>query len=151
MKLWTIAAAAFLALPTAALACSCVNTDDPVELRTYAADSAELAVAVVEVETLSAFDPKTGAGERMRVVRSLAGPVSGEFAVQRGPFPSSASCDQLYEKGQRAVVLLYESQQAASGQVYKISGLCTVHLLEKPVFRDEIIRLIGSRSTPERG
>jgi hypothetical protein len=146
MKYWLFAAAALIAAETAAIACSCLATDDPVELRALAPDAAKDAVAMVEVETVLAFADSNGAGDRMRVVRSLAGgPVPAEFRVARGDFPSSASCDLLFEKGQRGVVLLYPAPSAPGAEpAYRISGLCTAHLLDKPVFRDEVARLMAA-------
>ena len=155
MKLWIAAAAALLSVPTAALACSCLATDDPVELRRLAPEAARNAIALVEVETLVPFGESNGAGDRMRVVRTLAGSAASEFRVLRGRFPSSASCDLLFERGQRGTVILYPVATAgadASLPTYRISGLCTGHLLEQPVFRDEMIRLIGGGVTSgERG
>ena len=89
----------------------------------------------------------------MRVVRTLAGAAAAEFRVERGHFPSGASCDLLFDRGQRDVVILYPaSSQAAAGPKYRISGLCTDHLLVQPVFRDEVQRLIdGGTTVVERG
>ena len=152
MKFWTLAAAVALAVPSAALACSCMYTEDPVELRALAKDSVPNAVALVEAETILTFQESNGAGDRMRVTKLLAGSASGEFRVQRGNLPSSASCDQLYDKGQRAIMILYPASPTASGEAsYRISGLCTAGLLAQPAFRDEVERLIGRRSAPERG
>jgi hypothetical protein len=90
----------------------------------------------------------------MRVVETLAGaPVPPEFRVERTGFPSSASCDLLFDKGQRDVVLLYAAPgQSGAGPVYRVSSLCTAHLLDKPLFRDEIARLMApSPRLGERG
>jgi len=154
MKYWPLAAAALIAAETAAIACSCLNTDDPTELRTLAADAAKDAVAMVEVETVLSFAQSNGAGDRMRVVQSMAGsPVPAEFRVARGDFPSSASCDLLFDTGQRDVVLLYPApNSAAAGPTYRISSLCTSHLLDKTPFRDEVARLMTApASLGERG
>ena len=142
MKFWPIAAAALIAAETAAIACSCLDTDDPAELKSLAADAAKNAVAMVEVETILSFDESKGAGDRMRLVETLAGaPVPAEFRVARTGFPSSASCDLLLAKGQRDVVLLYAAPgQSGAGPVYRVSGLCTAHLLDKPLFREEVAR-----------
>ncbi len=151
MKIW-IAAAAFLSIPTAALACSCLATDDPQQLTSFAADAAKGAIALVEVETLLAYQDSKGAGDRMRVVRTLAGEAQAEFRVERGKFASGASCDLLLDRGQRAVVILYPATPASSGSpVYRISGLCTGVLLDKPVFRDAVSRRIGGARPGERG
>ena len=90
----------------------------------------------------------------MRVVQQLAsGPVPAEFRVERGQFPSSASCDLLFDEGQRDVVLLYPAPDAPSAEpVYRLSGLCTAHLLDKAPFRDEVARLMaGASGLGERG
>jgi hypothetical protein len=149
MKYWTLLAAAALAVPTAAYACSCVASDDPVELRQYAADTAKSALALVEAETLIAYQ-QGGPGESMRVVRTLAGNAPAQFRIERGPFPSSATCDVLYEKGQKALIVLYGPSAQTPG-TYRTSGLCTGMMLEKPAFRDELIRHLSAKSTAERG
>jgi len=109
---------------------------------------------MVEVETILPYQESNGTGDRMRVVRTLAGGVAGgEFRVARGQFPSSASCDLLFEKGQRAVVVLYAGPGTAGAEpAYRIYGLCTAHLLDKPLFRDEVVRLMATQSgLGERG
>lgn len=154
MKFWLLAAAALIAAETAAIACSCMDTDDPEQLRQLAAEVAKDVVAMVEVETLVSFDESKGAGDRMRVVRTLAGGgVEAEFRVARRPFASSASCDLLFEKGQRDIVLLYAPPDSAGNEPrYRISGLCTAHLLDKKPFRDEVARLMAAQSgVAERG
>ena len=154
MEFWPFAVVLLIAAETAAIACSCMATDDPVELRRLAAESAKDAVALVEAETIVSFEESKGAGDRMRVVRTLAGSVlPAEFRVARGEMPSSASCDLLIEKGQRDLVLVYPAGATGSDQpVYRISGLCTAHLLDKPLFRDEVARLLAvPRVRGERG
>ncbi len=154
MKFWLLAAAALIAAETAAIACSCMDTDDPAQLRQLAAEVGRNAIAMVEVETLVSWDESKGAGDRMRVIRTLAGGgVEGEFRVARRPFASSASCDLLFEKGQRDIVLLYAAPATAGGEpTYRISGLCTAHLLDKKPFRDEVARLMAAQSgVAERG
>ena len=151
MRHWIVAAAALLAAESTAIACSCIATDDPAELRGFAADVAKDAVALVEAEAVTSFEA-TRTGERMRVVRTLAGNAPALFLIERGPNPSSASCDVLYNVGDRALIILYPSE-ASSGTdtVYRTSGLCSVHMLEKPVFRDELIRQMSRLPRPERG
>ena len=151
MKYWVLAAAALIAAETAAIACSCLATDDPVQLKALAADAADAAkdaVAMVEVETILTFEESKGAGDRMRVVQVLAGnAAAAEFRAARGEFPSSASCDLLFEKGQRDVVMLYAAPGSpATEPTYRISGLCTAHLLDKKPFRDEVARLMAAQS-----
>lgn len=152
MKSLAYLVAGLLAMETAAIACSCLNTDDPVELARLGAEAAQDAVAVVEAEALTSFE-QTRAGERMRVVRTLAGAAPGTFIVERGPHPGSASCDVLYKVGERVLVILYPSPGPTSGPpTFRTSGLCTVHLLDKPAFRDSLIRAMGGQShSGERG
>lgn len=151
MKKWILAAAAVVAAETAAIACSCIATDDPVELRRFGAEAAQGAVALVEAEALTSFEA-TRAGERMRVIRTLAGHAPAQFQIQRGPSPSSASCDVLYEVGDRALVILYPAEGASgAAPVYRTSGLCSVHMLDKPEFRNSLIRAMSGAARPERG
>ena len=150
MRYWTLAAAAIVAAETAAIACSCIATDDPTELRRFAAEAAQGAVALVEAEAVTSFEA-TRTGERMRVIRTLAGNAPAEFTVERGPSPSSASCDVLYNVGDRAIIILYPAEGGGAGSVYRTSGLCSVHMLEKPVYRDELIRNMSRLPRPERG
>jgi hypothetical protein len=154
MRYALLGAAALLAAETAAIACSCVDTDDPAELRRYAAETAERAVALVEVEVVTPYNPATGEGEVMRVVRTIAGKAPATFRIPRGNFPSSASCDEDYRAGQRDEVVLYSAPPgaAASMPAYRTSGLCTNHLLDKAEFRNVLIdRLGGNHDSGERG
>lgn len=147
MRNWLIAPVALVALETAALACSCLATDDPAELRRLAPDAAQGAVALVEVETVQSYAESNGAGEQVRVVRTIAGSAPPRFRVQRTHLPSSASCDILYEPDERYVMILYP----AAGSTYRVSGLCTAHLLDKPAFVDAVTELIGPGRAGERG
>lgn len=148
MNIWTLLAAAALSIPTTAYACSCIDSEDPLELKQYAADTAKSALALVEAEVLTEFDQKTGSGETLRVIRILAGNAPETFRIERGPFPSGASCDVLYEKGEKVPVILYAPSSPARG-VYRTSSLCTSLLLNKPTFRDELVRQLSDRG--ERG
>ena len=149
-KLWIVGLAA-LAIEGVALACSCITTDDPTELQGLASDAARNALALVEVEAQTSY-VETQSSERMLVHRVLAGQAPAGFQVERVRIPSSGSCDVEYQKGQRALVILYPSTQATSSlHVYRTSGLCTTLLLEKPAFRDSVARQIGIDRGPERG
>lgn len=151
MKHWLIAAAAVVGIEAAALACSCINTDDPVELRRFAADAATNAVAVVEAEALSSFQA-TGSGERMRITRVIAGQAPVHFTIERGRFPSSASCDVLYNAGERAVMILYPATSStAASPTFRTSGLCTAHLLDKPLFLKAVVEAVGTSGGPATG
>jgi len=150
-KSWLVGIAA-LAVEGAAIACSCMATDDPVQLRQFAAEAAEGAVALVEAEALTAFDPVRG-GEQVVVRRTLAGRAPQEFRIERGPLASGASCDNLFEVGQRRVIILYPVTNAGrTAAVYRASSMCTDLLLDKPIFRDAVAKRIGSpQRGPERG
>ena len=154
MRYLTLAAAAILSLETAAIACSCINTDDPVELRRLAGETAKDAVALVEVEVVRPYDRTTGEGETMRVVRVLAGNAPASFRVPRTHPPSSASCDIDYRARQRDEVILYPATGSApsSPPAFRTSGLCSDHLLDKPEFRNTLIMQLQARSgRGERG
>lgn len=149
MKPVTIALAALLTLPSAAIACSCVASDDPAELREFAEDAARGAVALVEVDAVRGYQDSKGIGEDVKVVRTLAGSAPATFHVVRRQFASSASCDDLIEPGQPKIVILYPATKASgAGPAYRVSSLCTNLLLSKPVFRDTIISKL---SPGERG
>lgn len=150
MKHWLIAAAALVGIEAAALACSCINTDDPAELRRFAADAAKNAIAVVEAEALTSYEA-TRAGEKMRITRIIAGNAPVHFTIQRQGFPSSASCDVLYNVGERAVMILYPASASTAAPTFRTSGLCTVHLLDKPVFLRAVIDAVGRAGGPSAG
>ena len=145
-----LAALAVVAAEGVAYACSCMTTDNPVQLREFAGEAASGAIALVDAEALTAFD---GHGEQMKVHRTLAGTAPAKFQVQRGPMASSASCDDLYQPGQRKIIILYPANASAGSiPMYRTSGLCTNLLLDKPVYRDAVAAHIGGASPPgERG
>ena len=146
MRIW-IAVVAALAFESAAIACSCMATDDPVRLRELAANAAQGAVAIVEAETLSEFHPG-GPGERLAVRRVLAGHAPQRIQIERGPMASGASCDDLFSLGQRKLVILYRTPAST----YHVSNLCISLLLDKPVFRGAVTDVIdGKARGPERG
>jgi hypothetical protein len=149
MKYAIYAAAAALVAESAALACSCLYTEDPAELQRLAAEVSKDAVALVEVEALTSYE-STGQGERMKVVQLLAGTAPAQFQVARGSHvPSSASCDILYKVGERDFVILYPGSTGAG--TYRTSGLCTAQFLDRPAFRDAVAGHIGAGRAGERG
>ncbi len=83
----------------------------------------------------------------MRVRRTLAGRAVRDFEVERLNFPSSASCDVEFTRGQRATLLLYAPQQRHRTRAprYRISGLCTAHLMEEPRFRQMLLAELRRR------
>lgn len=125
-----------------AYACSCLSTDDPAELREYAAEAAKGAVAIVEADVVTGF--RSGHGERMVVRRTLAGRAPSRFQVLRGRSPSGAACDDLYRVGERRTVILYPAK-TAKGRLptYRTPSICTAALLAKPVFRNAVAARIG--------
>jgi hypothetical protein len=121
-----------------------MTTDDPVQLHEFAEDAAKDAIALVEIEAVQGYDPARGAGEEVRVVRTLAGSSLKRFRVERRPFASGASCDDLMQTGRRAVIILYPAREVTSQEpTLRVSGLCTNLLLDKPVFREAVVRRIG--------
>ena len=148
MKTLLMAVLAFAALEGVAYACSCiVPPDDPARLREMAALHAPDAIAVVEIEALNSYTH--GGAETVRVVSVHGGKAPAQFVIQRGPHASSASCDIIYEKGQRDMVILYPG--AATG-TFRTSGLCTQGLLGKAAFHDALVAAIARRTiTGERG
>ena len=150
MKRVLFALTALLVLPSAALACSCLKTEDPAQLRELAADAARGAVALVEVEAVRGYEDSVGAGEDVRITRTLAGAAASSFRIARRPSASSASCDDLIQTGQRKMVILYPAMGGAGGRTYRVSSSCTNLLLSQQVFRDELARQIGRRAG-ERG
>ena len=151
MKRVLSALVGLLALPSAALACSCLKTEDPVQLRELAGDAARGAVALVEVEAVRGYDASTGAGEEVQITRTLAGAAAKDFRIARRQFASSASCDDLLQTGQRKLVILYPAtDEVSDGTSYRVSSSCTNLLLSQQVFRDALAGEIGRRAG-ERG
>jgi hypothetical protein len=149
MKHLALVAAALLTTETAALACSCAPAETQAELKRYGTEIGKKAVALVEAEALTAYE-RRGRGERMRVIRTLAGTAPAEFRIERGEHASSASCDLLYRVGQRATVILYPTGATDSDlPVYRTAGLCTAQFVDEPAFRDAVIRALNARG--ERG
>ena len=143
MKHLLLAAASILMAETAALSCSCGAPEDPAELQAYAESLGEDAAALVEAETLTSFEA-TRTGERMRLVRTLAGTAPGEFKIQRHSLASGSMCDVLYRVGERAIIILFPTGVTDGGlQVYRTSGVCTAPLVENPAFRDALIRALN--------
>ncbi|HEX8193488.1 MAG TPA: hypothetical protein VF552_11380 [Allosphingosinicella sp.] len=134
------------AAETAALACSCIRGPlEPAERQRIAREVANRAVALVEVEAVSAFDPRRGRGERLRVRRTLAGRAPAMVTAERLRQPSSASCDIEFTPGQRATVILYPPEGRAAAGVYALSASCTTHLLADPPFRAAVVQAMQRR------
>lgn len=141
--LWVLAVSA--GLESAALACSCVPPPPAAEARTAAREAVEGAVAIVEVETLSEYRPG-GRGERVRVLRTLFGKAPATFAIERGPFASSASCDLLLSKGAGAVLIV----RAGEGGAYRIQSLCSNFLTSEDYLPVTIEEARRASDTPAK-
>jgi hypothetical protein len=121
-----------LAGESAALACSCVITPtDPARRNALAREFARDAVALVEVELIAPHDRRRGRGEQLRVRRTLAGGGRPSFEVERHYAPSGAACDVTFQRGRRALVVLYppRTQARAPAFRYRISSLCSALML----------------------
>jgi hypothetical protein len=128
MGKWLIGLALVAAAETAALACSCIAPGTPEESRTVARGAVKEAVAIVEVQALSGYR-QGGAGERVRVRKTLWGKAPAEFRIERSSFASSASCDLLLTPGQRKVlILLPATKPRERGRVFRMQSLCSDYL-----------------------
>ena len=147
MKRLLLALLLLFAAEGAALACSCDATRDPQELRRFARDSARDAIALVEVDVVSAYDPLWKRGEKLRVRRTLAGRAPASIRVERLNPPDEGSCDLQLRRGQRTLLILHppRARRLFWGGQHRISGLCTAKLLVQPVFRAALIEGIRRR------
>jgi hypothetical protein len=124
----------------AALACSCIAPGPPEESQRHARAVARGAVAIVEVDVLSAHDHRLARGEQVRVRRTLFGKAPATFRVNRPAFPSSASCDLELRRGERRFLVLYDAGAAARRKrQYRIHGLCSDFLVGIPRYRAMLI------------
>ena len=150
MQRFLLALLLLFAAEGAALACSCDATRDPQELRRFARDSARDAIALVEVDVVSAYDALWKRGEKLRVRRTLAGRAPASIRVERLNPPEEASCDLQLRRGQRTLLILYPPRagfvrRLLRGSQHRVSGLCTAKLLVQPVFRAAVIAAIRRR------
>jgi hypothetical protein len=122
-----------------ALACSCIRPPtDPAQQRIHAREVVRGALALVEVELVSPYDPRLGRGERLRVRRTLAGQAPAVFEIERNHPPSSASCDVGFERGGRTWLVLYAPQMRGKTVRYRVSASCTGYMLADARFRTEL-------------
>jgi hypothetical protein len=128
------------AAETAAVACTCIMPPgDPAERQRLARETAERALALVEVEVLSGYDARRRRGERLRVRRTIAGKAPALVTAERRARPSSAACDLELRPGQRATILLYPPERRAAAGVYRVSESCTTYLLADAAFRAALV------------
>jgi hypothetical protein len=129
MRLFPIGLALAMAAETAALACSCLPPGTPAQSRPLAREAVKRAVAIVDVQVLSDYSAG-GAGERVRVRRTLWGKAPAEFRIERSDHASSASCDALLEKGQRKLLILYPARNPRQrGRQFAMQSLCSDYLV----------------------
>jgi hypothetical protein len=138
----------FVAGETAAFACSCRPAPiDPAEKRTLARDMARGAVALVEVRLVAPVDPRRRRGERLRVLRILAGSAPAVFEVEWRGNPSSAACQETFDGGFRKRVLLYRGSSGggANPPRFRVSSTCTNLLLHDDGVRAATIEAMRRR------
>jgi hypothetical protein len=129
MRMFLIGFALAFAAETAALACSCGRPKTPAETRPMAREVVKAAVAIVEVQALSGYQPG-GVGERVRVRRTLWGKAPKEFQIERQEGADSASCDLLLGKGERKLLILYPARDPRQrGRQFGMQGVCSDYLL----------------------
>ena len=125
MRRFLIGLAAIAAAESVALACSCIAPGTPEESRTLAREETRRALAIVEADVLSEYR-QGGAGEQVRVRRTLWGRAPSSFRIDRREFASSASCDLLLQRGQRKVLILYPAEDRRHvGRRFRIQSLCS--------------------------
>ena len=117
---------------TAAVACSCMAPGTAGESRGTARAALEGASAIVEVEVLAGYEHQARTAEKVRVLRTLWGESPDILTLARGGFPSSASCDLLFETGERRLLILYPSGEAEGPSRLQPHGLCTDFLVQSP-------------------
>jgi hypothetical protein len=136
----------FFAGEGAALACSCLRPSaDPAQRRVHARETARGALALVEVELAAAYDGRLGRGERLRVLRTLAGRAPAVFEAERTQAPSSAACDVEFQRGTRTWIVLYAPQMRGRAIRYRVSPTCTGYMLADPAFRAELVAQMRRR------
>ena len=149
MRKLLIALALTACAESAVMACSCIAPGPPEESRSFAREVTPGLVAIVEAEALTEYRPG-GAGERVRVRRTLYGKAPRTLRIERREFASSASCDLLLERGQRTVLVL----RRGTGGAYRMQGLCDDFLTSRshlPILLDEARRSAGKpRKAGER-
>ena len=132
MRRLLVACILLVAAETAALACSCLAPPSPwtPQARTFAREAVRNAVAIVDVEVLSAYDQRRGRGERVRVTRTQYGRAPDVFEIERGPMARGAACDLLLDAGQRRTVILYAAGSSTRLRPrYRIQNLCSDYLV----------------------
>ena len=147
MRYLLLALCLLAGLESAASACSCRG--QPVgdaERRALAARIASEATALVEVDLVSPYDPKSRRGERLRVRRVLAGQAGPRIEVERLRPPYSAACDLVFPPGYRRVVLLHPPLHPEKGRpLQRVSSSCTALILADPAMQKAVIAAMRVR------
>lgn len=86
------------------------------------------AAAIVDADVLSAYDERTGSGERIRVRRLLWGRAPAALTLARDGYPQSAACGIAFRAGERRIMILYPAGPRARGAGLRPHGLCTDYL-----------------------
>ncbi|HEX8572784.1 MAG TPA: hypothetical protein VF759_08535 [Allosphingosinicella sp.] len=132
------------AAETAALACSCRQPPDSDSgRRRLAAELAEGAAALVEVELARPYDDRTGRGERLRVRRTLAGRAPPVVDLERHGRPQSAACEQEFAPGRSRIVILYPPLRLGGG--HRVASSCTTFLLADPPMLEAVTEAMRRR------
>jgi hypothetical protein len=138
----------FLAGESAALACSCrAPPTDPAARRTLARDLARDAVALVEVRLIAPLDQRRRRGERLRVLRTLAGSAPPTFEVEWRGIPSSAACQEEFGGGRPKLTMLYRAAGASGTNPprFRVSNTCTNYLLQDSALRVATVEAMRRR------
>jgi hypothetical protein len=136
-----------LGAEASALACSCrAPPRDPAARRALARDMARDAVALVEVRLIAPLNERRRRGERLRVLRTLAGSAPATFEVEWRGIPSSAACQEEFG-GYRRLVVLYRSARGGgtSPPQFRVSNTCTNYLLGDAAMRAATVEAMRRR------
>jgi hypothetical protein len=145
MRFMLLAFCLLAGLETAASACSCRGKPRDEASRQLLAESiAKESIALVEVELVSPYDPRTGRGERLRVLRVLAGRAGPIVEVERHRRPQSAACDMVFHAGYKEVIALQPALHPDKGRrLRRVGSSCTALLLSDPGTRQAVIAAMG--------
>jgi hypothetical protein len=146
MRKLLLAAAAALAMETAALACSCALPSGPREVRATAAGVTRGAFDIVEAEVLTVYDQRRRRGEEVRVHRSLFARAPARFRVDRPGPPQDGACDLVLNAGERRILVLYAGNwfNRLRGR-YRIHHLCVDFLMRERSYLDVLLQELRAR------
>jgi hypothetical protein len=160
MRFILLALCLLIGLESAAYACSCRGSPrDEAARHALATRIASETTALVEVELVSPYDPRTGRGEKLRVRRVLAGRAGPIVEVERLRRPQSAACDIVFHVGSRRVIAIQPPLHPEKGRpLHRVGSSCTALLLADPETRKAVIAAMrrpsaraGERETETSG